>query len=216
MKLNQYIDFQLAIKRVLDLFIGTILLMFTLPLLAVTALVIKLDSKGPVIFRQMRLGKDRKSFTCYKFRSMYVGSSDQLHKDYIKKLMTEGPLSRNEGRKVFKITEDSRLTPVGRLIRRLSIDELPQLFNVLKGQMSMVGPRPAIPYELQYHDDTMLERFSVKPGLTGLWQISGRSKLGYREMVILDIYYVNYWSILLDIKIILKTIPYVLRMSRAY
>lgn len=210
------IEFPLFAKRLVDIIVASSLLFLTFPLFIIVALAIKCDSPGQVIFRQLRLGKDRRNFTCYKFRSMRLGSNDLLHREYIKELMSRATVRKSEKGKIYKLTDDPRLTAVGKFIRRLSIDELPQLFNVLKGEMSMVGPRPAIPYELQYYDERMFKRFLVKPGVTGLWQISGRSSLGYMEMVDLDIRYIEHWSAWFDLSIILKTIPYVLKISQAY
>lgn len=207
---------QASIKRLLDILSASVLFVLTSPLFVLTALLIKLDSPGPVFFCQKRLGKDGKYFNFYKFRSMYAGCSEEEHKEYIRRLMTEELAQEDKGKRVYKLTSDSRVTPVGRFIRRLSIDELAQLFNVIKGDMSMVGPRPAIPYELQYHDEAMRKRFSVKPGITGLWQVSGRSGTTYRQMVGLDLFYIEHWSIWLDLKIMLKTVPYILKAAQAY
>ena len=206
----------MALKRILDLLLAGCLLILTLPIFIITAIAIKLNSRGPVIFKQIRIGKDRKPFTCYKFRSMYVESGDEMHQNYIRDLIAGDLEQKKNERKIYKLTGDPRITAVGMFIRRLSIDELPQLFNVLKGQMSMIGPRPAVHYELKYYDETMLKRFSFRPGITGLWQVGGRSSLNYKEMVDLDIFYIEHWSILLDLKILLKTVPYVLRISHAY
>jgi lipopolysaccharide/colanic/teichoic acid biosynthesis glycosyltransferase len=147
---------------------------------------------------------------------MYSGSVDSLHQEYIRKLMTQESAQKKDDGKIYKLTNDPRVTSIGRIIRKLSIDEFPQLFNVLKGEMSMVGPRPAIYYELDYYDSAMLQKFSVKPGITGLWQISGRSSLDYRDMVALDVFYANNLSIWLDCRILLKTVLYVLKGSHAY
>ena len=147
---------------------------------------------------------------------MYVKSSDKMHQNYIRDLITGDLEQKKQEGKIYKLTGDPRVTVVGLFMRRLSIDELPQLLNVLKGQMSMLGPRPAIPYELKYYDEIMLKRFSFRPGITGLWQVSGRSSLGYKEMVDLDISYIEHWSIWLDLKILLKTVLYVLKISHAY
>ncbi len=206
-----------AAKRIIDILSAIVLFAVTLPLFIITAILIKLDSKGPVIFGQKRIGKDKRYFKVYKFRSMYIDSSEDVHKEYIRKLMTAGlPESDNNGKKIYKLTCDPRITPVGRLIRKLSIDELPQIFNVLKGDMSMVGPRPAIPYELEYYDKLMQQRFRVKPGITGLWQVSGRSGTTYRQMTDLDVFYVKHWSIGLDLRIMLKTIVYIFNTACAY
>ncbi len=204
-------------KRIIDILSAMVLFAVTLPLFIITAILIKLDSKGPVIFDQERIGKDKRYFKVYKFRSMYINSSEDVHKEYIRKLMTAGlAQSDNTGKKIYKLICDSRITPVGRRIRKLSIDELPQIFNVLKGDMSMVGPRPAIPYELEYYDEPMQQRFRVKPGITGLWQVSGRSGTTYRQMTDFDVFYVKHWSIGLDLRIMLKTIVYVFNTASAY
>lgn len=201
-------------KRVFDIVGAFVLLLAVAPILLITAIAIRFDSKGPAIFKQRRVGKGMKEFTAYKFRSMCLDGGDQIHKEYIQKLM-RGGLERETGG-VYKLTRDPRITRVGRLIRRLSIDELPQLWNVLKGEMSLIGPRPAIPYELEYHEDWMLERFSVKPGLTGWWQVSGRSATDYRQMVEKDIYYVKNARWQLDFLILSKTLVAVFQIKRAY
>ncbi|MFH1868942.1 MAG: sugar transferase [Candidatus Omnitrophota bacterium] len=209
-------DTYLFIKRVLDVSFAIILIGLTSPVLAVTAIVIKLTSKGPVIFRQIRLGRDKKPFSFYKFRSMYSGSSPEIHRQYIEKLMSETEKKIGRAGGVHKLTDDPRITMVGRIIRKTSIDELPQLFNVLKGDMSIVGPRPVIPYELKYYTTDMLERFCAKPGITGLWQVSKRYAVGYKEMVAIDILYARNWSIWLDLKILVRTFPAVLKVSKTY
>ncbi len=160
---------KLAAKRAVDITVAGLLLVLTMPVILIAAFAIKLESTGPVIFRQIRIGKDKGAFNFYKFRSMYTGADESAHREYIKKLMSSS-LPSNDGREpVYKLVLDSRVTCVGKFIRKTSIDELPQLFNVLKGEMSMVGPRPAVPYELEYYTPDMFKRFSVKPGITGLW-----------------------------------------------
>jgi len=208
--------FKLVIKRFIDILLAGTFLIFALPILLITAIVIKVNSKGPIIFKQIRVGKGKKRFTFYKLRSMYVGSKEEIHKEYIRKLMSLDYVEKGRKKAIYKLTNDPRITSIGRFIRKTSIDELPQLFNVLKGDMSLVGPRPAIPYELEYHDKEMMKRFSVKPGITGLWQVSGRSMLTFKQMVKMDIFYIERWSIWLDIKILLKTVLHVLNLSYAY
>lgn len=188
------------------------LLVLTLPLLIVIAVAIKLNSKGPVIFRQTRVGRNQELFTCYKFRSMYVSANQEIHQNYVRNLIA-GTLEKDKDQMIYKVVGDPRVTSVGRFIRKLSIDELPQLINVFKGQMSLVGPRPVVLYEVQYYDKEMLQRFSFKPGITGLWQVSGRSTLNYKEMIDLDIFYIKHWSFMLDLKIILKTVFVILKTS---
>lgn len=205
------------LKRAIDILGASILLILLLPLLLLVAIIIKVDSRGPAIFKQIRVGKDKKNFMFYKFRSMCQDSSPDIHKEYIEKLMA--PSLDNAQRAtggVYKLVSDGRVTRVGRFIRRTSIDELPQLFNVVKGDMSLVGPRPAIPYELEHYDERMLKRFSVKPGITGLWQVSARNTVDYKKMIEMDIEYINNWSLWLDMKILFKTIPVVLKPKNVY
>lgn len=145
---------------------------------------------------------------------MYDGASQEIHQQYIRDLIA-GKLEEYKNRGLYKLVDDPRVTFIGRWIRRFSIDELPQLVNVLLGQMSLVGPRPVVPYEIQYYNQEMFQRFSLKPGMTGLWQVSGRSVLSYKQMVELDIFYIKRWSLLLDLKIMLKTAWVVLKTSFA-
>jgi lipopolysaccharide/colanic/teichoic acid biosynthesis glycosyltransferase len=175
--------------------------------MALAALLIKWDSPGPVLFPQVRVGRDGRLFTLYKFRSMVVGADET--KDQLRDLNeATGPL--------FKIRADPRLTRVGRWLRRLSIDELPQLWNVLKGDMSLVGPRPPVPAEVKQYQPWHRKRLQVDPGVTGLSQVSGRSELTFDEMVMLDLFYAENWSLWLDFKIILRTIPTVILGAGAY
>jgi exopolysaccharide biosynthesis polyprenyl glycosylphosphotransferase len=209
---------QAALKRAMDLILSSIGLCLSLPLFLIVALSIKLDSRGPVIFKQERIGKDGKRFTFYKFRSMQWNADEVPHRNYVEALITgfAPNNSRENDSQVHKFVDDPRITRVGRFLRKTSIDELPQLFNVLKGDMSLVGPRPPIPYEVEQYKDWHRKRLAVKPGLTGLWQVSGRSMLNFDEMVALDIEYIENYSLWLDIKIILRTIPAVLSARGAY
>jgi len=169
---------------------------------------IKIDSKGPVIFKQKRLGKDGKPFMFYKFRSMYTDVDDKIHREYLKNLIKNGKAAENGGKEgVYKIVDDPRITRVGRFIRKTSLDELPQLFNVLKGDMSLVGPRPGLPYEFEEYEEWHKERIKVLPGITGLWQVSGRNALTFEDMIVLDLYYIENMSPWFDLQIMLKTIP---------
>jgi lipopolysaccharide/colanic/teichoic acid biosynthesis glycosyltransferase len=202
-------------KRTLDLITTICLLVLTLPLGILTALAVKLDSPGPVFFKQERIGKDQKPFVCYKFRSMAADNDPAVHQKYLRELLTGAPSALQPGG-VYKLSRDQRITRVGFWIRKLSIDELPQLWNVFKGEMSLVGPRPAIPYELTYYQPEMLRRFTVQPGLTGKWQTSGRSALSYQKMVELDLAYIDRWSLKQDIIILLKTILQVGNLSKAF
>ncbi len=198
---------QFVIKRTMDLLLGGLGLVLAAPIMAVLAIAIKLESPGPALFVQERVGRDGKIFRAYKFRSM-VADADRLKHKLAALNEADGPL--------FKIKDDPRRTRLGRLLRRTSLDELPQLFNVLKGDMSLVGPRPALPEEVAAYEHWHRKRLEALPGLTGLWQVSGRSNLGFDEMVMLDIYYVENWSPGLDIAIIARTIPKVLMGEGAY
>ena len=175
-----------ALKRTVDFAASLVGLIVLLPLLLMLAAIVKLDSPGPALFRQRRFGRELRPFTLLKFRTMRDGADPELHQRYIEQLATS-PMTDDGGLK--KLTDDPRVTRVGAILRKLSLDELPQLVNVLAGQMSLVGPRPAIEYELQHYEPRHYERFSVKPGLTGLWQVAGRNELGFNEMLDLDVEY---------------------------
>ena len=191
-----------AIKRIVDLAGSGLGLLVLAPLFAVAAVAIKLDSRGPVFFRQERIGRDERRFRVWKFRTMQVGASDALHRAYIAELAS-GAADHQEGLK--KLTSDPRVTRVGRVLRATSIDELPQLINVFAGEMSLVGPRPALEYELEHYRPEHYDRFRVKPGMTGLWQVSGRAELGFNEMLDLDVQYAQECGPLADLRILLKT-----------
>jgi exopolysaccharide biosynthesis polyprenyl glycosylphosphotransferase len=195
------------IKRAMDMTISLGGLILLLPFFALMALLIKLDSDGPVFFAQIRVGKDEKLFACYKFRSMRQGA--EAEQEELRMLNeADGP--------IFKIREDPRITRMGRILRRTSLDELPQLFNVLMGHMSVVGPRPAPPVEVQRYQPWHKRRLEVAPGMTGLWQVSGRSELSFDEMVLLDLYYIEHWSPVLDVQIMLRTLPKMITGEGAY
>lgn len=210
---------QLRIKRLLDI-VGSILgIVIFSPVMIITAIAIKLSSPGPIIFIQPRFGMKGIRFPFYKFRSMKVNGDDRIHREYVTSLI-KGELDKinqgDEEKPLYKMKDDPRITKVGRIIRRTSIDELPQLFNVLKGEMSLVGPRPPIPYEVEKYQPWHLRRIlEVKPGITGLWQVEGRSRTSFDEMVRLDLRYAQNWSLWLDLKILLKTIKAVLHSSGA-
>ncbi|MHB1355767.1 MAG: sugar transferase [Anaerolineae bacterium] len=200
-------DWQVLLKRTLDVILSIVVLVILSPVILVTVIAILIDSKGPIIFSQERVGKDDRAFKLYKFRSMHVGAEERVgilaeHNE------ASGPL--------FKIRNDPRCTKVGKFIRRASIDELPQFWNVLKGDMSIIGPRPALRSEVEKYEPWHLRRLEVSPGITGLWQVSGRSDLTFDEMVLLDVYYIENWSPILDLGILLKTIPTVVMGSGAY
>jgi exopolysaccharide biosynthesis polyprenyl glycosylphosphotransferase len=198
---------QWTLKRMLDVAGSIGALIILSPLLIGVALLIKLTSPGPVFFRQERVGADEKIFSCYKFRSMYE-DAEQRQAELEAKNEADGA--------IFKMKKDPRITPVGRFIRRWSIDELPQLINVLKGEMSLVGPRPLPIRDFEHMSELHKKRLATIPGITGHWQISGRSNLSFEDMIQLDLYYIENWSLSLDIKIILKTLKAVLRHEGAY
>lgn len=196
-------------KRALDIIAASIGLLIAAPFAAVVALLIKLSSPGPVLFKQLRVGKNGKTFMFYKFRSMRVGSDDSRHREYIK-LFIEGKeeeLRKFQGsKKLYKMTCDDRVTFVGKFLRRTSLDELPQLINVLRGEMSMVGPRPHLPYEVELYKPWHRRRLEGLPGITGWWQIHGRSRVPFDEAVRMDIWYLERQSLILDIRIMCRTI----------
>ncbi len=195
------------VKRLIDV-VGSVLIVLLLsPLLLGVAILIKLDSPGPALFRQTRVGRGGKEFTVFKFRTMRVNAEQELH----------ALVDLNDVKGItFKIREDPRCTRLGRTLRRLSIDELPQFFNVLRGDMSIIGPRPPLPSEVEKYEDWHMKRLEVSPGITGLWQVMGRSDLPFPEMVMMDIYYIENWSLSLDFKILLQTAPTVLSGRGAY
>jgi lipopolysaccharide/colanic/teichoic acid biosynthesis glycosyltransferase len=212
--------FYLGTKRVIDI-IGSVLgLLLCVPVFLFIALAIKLTSKGPVFFRQQRIGQFGTSFVFLKFRSMYLGNDSKIHQEYIQQLISgkaeRQPTDGNAGG-IYKLTKDPRVTRIGKFLRRTSLDELPQLYNVLRGEMSLVGPRPALPYEVEkykiWHRRRVLE---AKPGITGLWQVNGRSRVGFDEMVRLDVRYAMKRSCWLDMKILLLTPRAVIMGEGAY
>jgi len=197
----------LALKRIIDVVVASLGLALLSPLMLCIAALIKLDSPGPVIFKQTRIGRGGRPFVVYKFRSMYEGA--ELEQEALTSLNeASGPL--------FKIKDDPRRTKFGKFLRRTSLDELPQLYNVLKGEMSLIGPRPQLPSEVEQYQPWHRKRLETWPGITGLWQVSGRSELSFDEMVLLDIYYIENWSLLLDLEIALKTIPTLILGTGAY
>ncbi|MBA3806571.1 MAG: sugar transferase, partial [Acidobacteria bacterium] len=206
------------IKRASDIIIASVAIILLTPLWLIIALVIKLDSRGAVFYRQERVGMDGRIFLFYKFRTMMVNADDAAHREYQQEYIAgraEAKLVEGE-RPAYKLVGDARITRAGRWLRRLSLDELPQLLNVLRGDMSVVGPRPPIPYEVEAYQLWHRKRLDMKPGLTGLWQVSGRNRLPFDEMVRLDLFYIENWSLLLDLKIILRTLPVMLRGDDAY
>jgi lipopolysaccharide/colanic/teichoic acid biosynthesis glycosyltransferase len=205
---SPYRRVQLKVKRVIDLIGSAALLIVLFPLMAIIALAVKCSSPGPILFRQTRVGEGGKQFTFLKYRSMAVENDSSLHENYVKQFI-RGKAAKNtneKGEGVFKLTQDPRITPIGKVLRKTSLDELPQLWNVLRGEMSLVGPRPPIPYEVECYDLWHQRRvLELKPGITGLWQVRGRSRIGFDDMVRLDLQYARTWSPWLDVKILLQT-----------
>uniref|UniRef100_A0A7C3MP28 Sugar transferase n=1 Tax=Dictyoglomus thermophilum TaxID=14 RepID=A0A7C3MP28_DICTH len=199
--------FQGYIKEIIDIVLGTIGLIVFSPLFIIIAILIKLDSEGPIFYKHLRVGRYGKPFYLWKFRTMYKEAD---------KILDKYPELKKEFEKEFKLKKDPRITRIGKFLRKFSLDEIPQIFNILKGEMSIVGPRPVTFKELEKYGEYKDEVLRVKPGLTGLWQVSGRSNLGYARRIALDLYYIQNWSLLLDIKIILKTIPAVFLGKGAY
>jgi exopolysaccharide biosynthesis polyprenyl glycosylphosphotransferase len=230
------------IKRGLDLSLASLMILLSAPLWLLIAAIIKLTSAGPAIYAQERVGMDGRVFRMYKFRSMYANADDESHRVVMQqnivgnavtavspsarlsKLPALATLTNQDSREpdtseppiYGKVKNDQRITPFGAWLRRYSLDELPQFLNVLRGEMSLVGPRPPIPYEVECYQDWHRARFHVKPGVTGMWQVSGRNRLNFEQMVRLDIYYIENWSVWLDLKILLKTLPVALRGDNAY
>lgn len=208
-----------VLKRGFDLITASILILLTGPLMAIAALLIRLTDGKPVLFRQTRIGFHGKPFELLKLRTMYHDCSDDLHRDYVRHWIRNGTSASGKdtngkkGASLFKLTADSRIIPIGRMLRRFSIDELPQLINVWRGEMSLIGPRPALPYEIDHYTELQRRRLDAVPGITGLWQVSGRNRLSFAEMVRLDLQYLEDWSLTGDLKILLRTVPTLLRGS---
>jgi len=204
------------IKHGLDALIVLPVFVLLLPLFLMISIAIKLNSRGPVFYRAKAMGRNGTPFNMYKFRSMQVDTGNGTHKEYVTKLIN-GQITKDSGKGgVFKITDDQRVTPIGKLLRKLSLDELPQLINVLKGEMSLVGPRPCLPYEYEAYKDWHKKRLSIRPGITGIWQVTGRSAVSFEDMVLLDLYYIYNRNILMDINILYETIFAVLEKRGAY
>ncbi len=200
-------SWQRVVKRILDVVVAAALLVLAAPLMLLIALAIKLDSPGPVIFRQRRVGKDGRLFTFYKFRGMVADAEARLH-EVAHLNEVDGP--------IFKSRRDPRVTRVGRVLRRTSLDELPQLWNVLRGDMSLVGPRPPLPTEVAQYEPWQRDRLLAPGGITGLWQVSGRNLLGFEDMVRLDLEYITRWSLWLDLVILARTVLVVFTARGAY
>ena len=201
----------LRLKRWMYLLIGAVALIVFSPILVLVAIIVRLDSPGPVLFRQTRIGMGGRPFEMWKFRTMVRDAPDELHRGLVLPLVrgcaaAEPELGAGPTRRIYKLADDPRITRTGRLLRKSSLDELPQLFNVLRGEMSLVGPRPSVTYEYEAYDVWQLERLEMPQGMTGLWQVSGRNRLSYRRMHELDIEYVRNWSLWLDLKILAMTL----------
>ena len=195
-------------KRSLDVIVAVLCLTSLCWLFALIALLIVLDSRGPALFRQERIGRRGRPFTILKFRSMYIDTDPGLHREYVSAFIRgEAKGQADDGRPVYKLVHDARVTRVGNLLRRTSLDELPQLWNVLRGEMSLVGPRPSLAYEVALYPVRYADRLAVRPGITGLWQVVGRSTATFEEMMAMDLDYVRRQSLLLDVKVLLLTLP---------
>jgi lipopolysaccharide/colanic/teichoic acid biosynthesis glycosyltransferase len=201
-------------KRLFDLTLASVALVVLSPLLAALWLAVRFTSAGPAVFCQQRLGRAEQPFTIYKFRSMRTGASDAIHREFVSKMLTDGPSAAPvDG--FYKLAADPRITPIGVWLRRTSLDELPQLVNVVRGDMSLVGPRPVLSWEAELFTDAARVRFQVRPGLTGLWQVSGRARLTMLQALELDAQYVYRQSLWLDMAIIARTIPAQIRRGTA-
>jgi lipopolysaccharide/colanic/teichoic acid biosynthesis glycosyltransferase len=205
------------LTRAFDILLSSLLLVALSPVLIAIAIAVRLDSPGPSLFRQRRLGRNARPFEMLKFRTMRHGADARLHEQFVQAMILGRAKTNDDGApQVFKLNPDPRVTRLGRLLRRTSLDELPQLFNILRGDMTFVGFRPPIPYELNSYPDWYFRRFASKPGLTGLWQVSGRNEKSYEEMVALDIEYANRRSWLFDLILMVRTIGVVLTGRGAF
>lgn len=199
-----------AAKRAIDISLSLPLIIILTPLLLLLCFLVRATSAGPALFRQERLGQNMRPFTMFKLRTMYANNDDQIHREYMAQILSDDQLEAGRSG-LFKLDSDPRVTPLGMWLRRSSLDELPQLFNVLRGDMSLVGPRPVLLWEARLFGVAYQPRYQMKPGITGLWQVSGRSRLSTRQALEFDVEYVLRHSIMLDLIIILRTVPAVLR-----
>jgi len=204
-----------AVKRAIDLVLASVALVLLAPLLVAIALAVRLTSPGPALFRQERLGLHRRPFVMLKFRSMTAGADDRVHRDYVSQMLTAGQPAVAQANGLHKLAADPRVTPLGAWLRRTSLDELPQLVNIVRGQMSLVGPRPVLAWEAELFRPEAMARFDTRPGLTGLWQVSGRSRLTMPQALALDVEYVRRQSLWLDLTILARTLPAQLRRGAA-
>jgi exopolysaccharide biosynthesis polyprenyl glycosylphosphotransferase len=217
-KVGLYARWPQVSKRCMDVAVSLIALILAGPIILLAMLFIKLDSPGPVFFVQKRVGLNGRTFRMLKLRSMRTDADPRIHRQYLRQLIKLGAATEVDagGKPVYKLVNDPRITRVGKVIRKTSIDELPQFINVLRGEMSMVGPRPPLKYEVDEYEEWHFKRLNIRPGITGLWQVSGRSRLSYEQMIQLDIAYVENWSLWTDIKILFKTIPVLLKLGQSY
>jgi exopolysaccharide biosynthesis polyprenyl glycosylphosphotransferase len=201
------------VKRTFDVVCASLILVFAMPVIALAALAILIFDGRPIFFRQDRVGAQGRRFEMLKLRTMKTCAADLVHRQYVRRWISNGHNAdaNGNGAKVFKLCNDSRVTSVGRILRRFSVDELPQIVNVVRGDMSLIGPRPALPYELEHYQDWHRRRLEGMPGITGLWQVSGRNQVSFDEMVKLDVKYLEDWSLTTDIGILFRTIPVLLR-----
>jgi lipopolysaccharide/colanic/teichoic acid biosynthesis glycosyltransferase len=203
------------LKYAFDALAALAVFILVLPIFLAFAVLIKFTSPGPAFYRAHAVGKGGRFFRMLKFRSMITGASKDIHKDYVTRLI-RGEITQDGSGKTLKVTNDPRITPVGRFLRKTSLDELPQLINVLKGEMSLVGPRPCLPYEYEIYKDWHKKRTAVRPGITGLWQVVGRSEVGFEDMILLDLYYIYNRSLELDLSILFETVFVVLKKKGAH
>jgi lipopolysaccharide/colanic/teichoic acid biosynthesis glycosyltransferase len=198
-------------KRAVDIAVSLSLIILLAPLFLILCLLVRWTSPGPALFRQERLGRRKQPFAVLKLRTMYTGNDDRAHRAYVTSMLSADrpPAGGNSG--LFKLDADPRITALGEWLRRTSLDEIPQLLNVLHGEMSLVGPRPVLPWEAQLFGEPYQQRFAVKPGITGLWQVSGRSRLSMRRAIELDVEYVDRRSFVFDLSILARTLPAVFR-----
>jgi lipopolysaccharide/colanic/teichoic acid biosynthesis glycosyltransferase len=201
----------LAAKRAFDLVVAVLALVVLAPVFAVVALLVKRDSPGPVFFRQERLGREQRPFTFLKFRTMRADTSPDAHRDYVRRAADPKAVPEHHG--LFKLEQPRSVTRVGKWLRKTSLDELPQLVNVARGEMSLVGPRPCIPYELEHFEPRHYERFSVPAGITGLWQVKARAHSTFAEALDMDVAYARSWSFWLDVRLLLQTPLHMLRRT---
>jgi lipopolysaccharide/colanic/teichoic acid biosynthesis glycosyltransferase len=201
------------VSRLIDLTVAGILLVVLAPLMLLIAVLVRATSRGPALFKQTRVGYRKQPFVILKFRSMTADCSDDVHRDFVSRMLRGEDPWRTGGAGLYKLEDDRRVTPLGRFLRATSLDELPQLINVLRGDMALVGPRPVLAWEAALFQPHHHERFTVKPGMTGLWQVSGRSKLTMAQALDLDVEYVRHRSLALDLRILMKTLPAVLSVG---